>query len=142
MIEIIDLKKDFEMFGDETLGILLFGSYATGEKTEASDIDICIVKPQNDMVLREINRMLGGKYDIKVFESLPLYMQMEVINRHLTVYGNEIEISEYFYKFRRLWNDAAFRVNSNRFTSVGERMNLRKRWQHAKREILKEIGSF
>ncbi len=100
MIEITDLKKDFETFKDKALGILLFGSYATGEKTEASDIDICIVRPQNDRVLREINRMLGGKYDLKVFESLPLYMQIEVISRHVTVYGNEIELSEYFYKLR------------------------------------------
>lgn len=127
---------------DKALGILLFGSYATGEKTEASDIDICIVRPQNDRVLREINRMLGGKYDLKVFESLPLYMQIEVINRHVIVYGKEIELSEYFYKSRRLWSDAAFRINSNQFTSVEERMELRKRWHHAKRKVLKEIGNF
>jgi predicted nucleotidyltransferase len=48
-----DIKKDFEIFKDRTLGILLFGSYAIGEETGASDMDVCLVKPQNDTVLKD-----------------------------------------------------------------------------------------
>ncbi len=142
MLKNTDLKKDFERFKDKTLGILLFGSYATGEETGASDIDVCLVKPQNGTVLKDVNKSLGGKYDIKVFEQLPLYIQIDIIYNNVIIYGDKTELSAYFYEFRRLWKDMAFRVDSNRFGSVEERKAQRKRWLHAKREILGEIGSF
>ena len=138
----MDLKKDFEMFKDDALGILLFGSSARMEDVERSDIDICIVRPANDGLLTEMNRMLGGKYDIKVFENLPLYIRIEIIHDHKIIYGDEVELSAYFYRFRRLWADMVPRVEYNQFDSVGERMILRKRWLHEKKTILGEAGIF
>ena len=135
-------EKDFEIFKDDALGILLFGSRARLEDVERSDIDICIVRPVSDRVLTGIERMFGGKYDIKVFESLPLYIQIEIIRDYRILYGNEAQLSEYFYVFRRLWQDMALRVEYNRFSSVEERMMLRKRWLHEKRTILGKIGAF
>jgi len=137
-----DMKRDFEMFKDDALGILLFGSSARMEDVERSDIDICIVRPANDGLLTEMNRMLGGKYDIKVFENLPLYIQIEIIRDHGIIYGDEVELSAYFYRFRRLWADMVPRVEYNQFDSVGERMILRKRWLHEKKTILGETGIF
>jgi len=138
----MDLKRDFEMFKDDALGILLFGSSARMEDVERSDIDICIVRPANDGLLTEMNRMLGGKYDMKVFENLPLYIQIEIIRDHKIIYGDEVELSAYFYRFRRLWADMVPRVEYNQFDSVGERMILRKRWLHEKKTILGEAGIF
>jgi len=138
----MDLKRDFEMFKDDALGILLFGSSARMEDVERSDIDICIVRPVNDGLLTEMNRMLGGKYDMKVFENLPLYIQIEIIRDHKIIYGDEVELSAYFYRFRRLWADIVPRVEYNQFDSVGERMILRKRWLHEKKTILGEAGIF
>ena len=138
----MDLKRDFEMFKDDALGILLFGSSARMEDVERSDIDICIVRPVNDGLLTEMNRMLGGKYDMKVFENLPLYIQIEIIRDHKIIYGDEVELSAYFYRFRRLWADMVPRVEYNQFDSVGERMILRKRWLHEKKTILGEAGIF
>ena len=138
----MDLKRDFEMFKDNALGILLFGSSARREDVERSDIDICIVRPANDGLLTEMNRMLGGKYDIKVFENLPLYIQIEIIRDHRIICGDEVELSAYFYRFRRLWADMVPRVEYNQFDSVGERMILRKRWLHEKKTILGEAGIF
>ena len=135
-------EKDFEIFKDDVLGILLFGSRARREDVERSDIDICIVRPVNDRVLTGIERTFGGKYDIKVFENLPLYIQIEIIRDHRILHGDEIQLSEYFYKFRRLWEDMALRVEYNRFSSARERMMLRKRWLHEKRTILGKIGAF
>ena len=139
---IMDMKRDFEMFKDDALGILLFGSSARMEDVERSDIDICIVRPANDGLLTEMNRMLGGKYDIKIFENLPLYIQIEIIRDHKIIYGDEVELSAYFYRFRRLWADMVPRVEYNQFDSVGERMILRKRWLHEKKTILGEAGIF
>ena len=135
-------EKDFEIFKDDALGILLFGSRARLEDVERSDIDICIVRPVSDEVLTGIERTFGGKYDIKVFENLPLYIQIEIIRDHRTLHGDEIQLSEYFYRFRRLWADMALRVEYNRFSSIEERMMLRKRWLHEKRTILGKIGAF
>jgi predicted nucleotidyltransferase len=138
----MNTEKDFKIFKDDALGILLFGSRARLEDVEGSDIDICIVRPVNDEVLTGISRMFGGKYDIKVFESLPLYIQIEIIRDHRILYGDEAKLSEYFYGFRRLWQDMVLRVEYNRFSSVEERMMLRKRWLHEKRTILGKIGAF
>jgi len=135
-------EKDFEIFKDDALGILLFGSRARLEDVERSDIDICIVRPVSDEVLTGIERTFGVKYDIKVFENLPLYIQIEIIRDHRTLHGDEIQLSEYFYRFRRLWADMALRVEYNRFSSIEERMMLRKRWLHEKRTILGKIGAF
>jgi predicted nucleotidyltransferase len=137
-----DLKKDFKIFENDALGIVLFGSRARQEDAERSDIDICIVRPVSSDVLTRIGRALGGKYDISVFENLPLHIQIEIIRDSQTLYGDEIELSAYFYGFRRLWADVASRVEYNRFSSVEERMLLRKRWLHAKRAILGETGTF
>lgn len=137
-----DLKKDFKIFENDALGIVLFGSRARQEDAERSDIDICIVRPTSSDVLTRIERALGGKYDISVFENLPLHIQIEIIRDHQTLHGDEIELSAYFYRFRRLWADVASRVEYNQFGSVEERMLLRERWLHAKRAILGEIGTF
>lgn len=138
----MNLEKDFEIFKDDALGILLFGSRARLEDVKRSDIDICIVRPVSDRVLTGIERMFGGKYDIKVFENLPLYIQIEIIRDHRTLHGDETQLSEYFYRFRRLWGDMVLRVEYNRFSSAWERMMLRKRWLHEKRTILGKIGTF
>ena len=129
------LRGDFRIFKDDCMGILLYGSYAKGEATERSDVDICLVKPKPgtyEMVLEK----LGGKYDIKVFEELPLYVQIDVIKNHIVIYGDELELSEYFYRFRRLWRNMEHRVKENQFKSVREKVKLRRR----AREKAKVLG--
>jgi len=136
------IEMDFEGFCDDTIGILLYGSRAQGCWSERSDIDICIVAPNNDYVLRRINKRLCGKYDVKVFEKMPLYIQIEIIRNHRIIYGDAARIGAYFYRFRKLWADMEPRIQDNRFSSVGERMTLRRRWMREKRTILGEAGSF
>ena len=134
------LKKDFLNFKGRCLGILLFGSYVEGEQTKRSDIDVCIVNPSKG-VLNDISGKLGGKYDIKVFDNLPLYIKLEIIRHHVVVYGNEANLSEYFYFFRKLWQDMEHRIAENEFKDVTERMRYRRRWLNEKEKILREIGS-
>ncbi|WP_297068278.1 nucleotidyltransferase domain-containing protein, partial [Thermococcus sp.] len=95
------LRRDFRPFKDDCMGILLYGSYVRGEATERSDVDVCLVNPKAGTYERVLER-LGGKYDVKVFEELPLYIQIEVIKNHRVIYGDELELSEYFYRFRKL----------------------------------------
>ena len=140
--KVIELKEDFSGFADDAFGILLFGSYAFGDETQESDVDVCVVKPVDEGIAGKIDVKLGGKYDVKIFEELPLYIQIDIIENHVLIYGNEVDLSEYFYQFRKLWGDMLPRIRENGFSSVEERMFLRRRWMHAKRKILGKAGSF
>jgi hypothetical protein len=66
-----------------------------------------MVKP-SEGILDDILGKLGGKYDIKVFEKL--------------------DISEYFYFFRKLWRGMEHRIARNEFTDFAERMRYRRKW--------------
>ena len=135
MSTIEQLRRDFGPFRYDCMGILLYGSHARGEATERSDVDICLVKPKPGTYERVLEK-LGGKYDVKVFEELPLYIQIEVIRSHRVIYGDELELSEYFYRFRKLWKDMEHRVKENQFKSVREKVKLRRR----AREKAKVLG--
>ena len=140
MIVMEHLKKDFRDFKGRCQGILLFGSYVEAEQTKRSDIDVCVVNPSKG-VLNDISGKLGGKYDLKVFDNLPLYIKLEIIRHHVVVYGNELNLSEYFYFFRKLWQDMEHRIAENEFKDFTERMRYRRRWLNEKEKILREIGS-
>ena len=76
------IKEDFKKIAQnpEIHAILVFGSTISGDSTPQSDIDICIVTPTTKdrvEVLRRAWRYVGGKYDIWIFEELPLYIQAE-----------------------------------------------------------------
>jgi predicted nucleotidyltransferase len=131
------LKKDFEEFKDRVFGILLYGSYAKDEYTKRSDIDICLVGVDKDTYM-EILGKLGNKYDIKIFEELPLYIQIDIIKNHKVIFGDELELSEYFYKFRKIWRDMEKRIRENQFKSVREKVMLRRRFNAKKEEILRK----
>lgn len=118
MVEIEYLRKDFYFLSlrKDILAILLYGSVAKGEDTPQSDIDICIVSPSckdKKSLLNEIYRKLdvfSKKYDVRFFEELPLYIQINVIKSNRIIYSKDIyELYEYFYYFRKLWEDQAMR---------------------------------
>ncbi|ADT83359.1 nucleotidyltransferase domain-containing protein [Thermococcus barophilus] len=123
---ITQLKKDFKEFKDFCLGIVLYGSYAKGSQTGRSDIDVCLIKPEKGIYERVLEK-LGGKYDVKIFEELPLYIKIDIIKNHRIIYGDELEISEYFYHFRKLWKDMEHRIKENQFSSIREKVALRRR---------------
>jgi predicted nucleotidyltransferase len=116
MAEISSIKKDFAFLFDrkDVLAVLLYGSAAAGEDTPRSDIDICIVAPQckdRRGLLGEVYSRLDvflKKYDVRNFEELPLYIQNQVIQNHEVLHARDIyELYEYFYTFRKLWEDQA-----------------------------------
>ena len=108
------IYKDFEFLKDRVLAVLMFGSAMDCD--ESRDIDVCIVAPEG-CDIREVFKRIdvsGKRYDVWLFEELPLYMKMEVIEKHVIVYCRDIlELYEYFYQFRKLWQD---QVKRNRIT--------------------------
>lgn len=132
--------KDFEEFRNFCSGIILFGSHAEREQTKRSDVDICIVRP-SEGTLNRIYSKLGGKYDITVFEKLPLYLKMEVVENGRILYGNKVSLSEYFYLYRKLWKDMKHRIRENEFMDVEERRKYRRKWMNEKEKILGKTGN-
>lgn len=123
-----ELKTDFAFIKDEVQGVLLFGSAAKGELSKRSDIDIALVNPRTNKVLLKVFARLGQRYDVKIFEDLPLHIKMDIIKHHLVIFGDEVELSYYFYRFRKEWNDVEHRIRDNRFNSVRELINRRRAW--------------
>jgi hypothetical protein len=106
------MKKDFSFLidNDLVLGILLYGSAAKNEQTERSDIDVCVVAPEVDDKVRFsrsiMAQMKDDRYDVRLFELLPLYLKMEVIEDGKVIHArNMYELYEYFFSFRKLWDD-------------------------------------
>ena len=133
-----NLKEDFREFAPECLGILLYGSYAKGESTKRSDVDVCIVRPSKETFDRILGK-LGGKYDIRVFEELPLYVRIDIVKNHIRIYATD-EIDFYFYKQIRMWKDMEHRIKENSFRDVEEKLRIRRRWLSEKKKILGKAG--
>lgn len=118
MAEQESIKKDFSFLFNkkEVLAVLLYGSVVKEEQTLRSDIDVCIVAPASENkaeLLKEVYRnvdVFSKKYDVRIFEELPLYIQIQIIQNHEVVYTKDIyEMHEYFYYIRKLWEDQASR---------------------------------
>lgn len=99
--------RDFREFKDFCMGIFFYGFYVKGEVIGQSDVDVCFVKLKLGMYEKVLERF-GGKYDVKVFEELFFYIQIDVIKNYWVIYGDEFEFLEYFYRFRKFWNDMEY----------------------------------
>ncbi len=71
-VEIIEILKEFKtnikkLYGDKLSKIILYGSYARGEQTEDSDVDLAIVLKGDIRPFREIDKMtaIAGEIDLK-----------------------------------------------------------------------------
>lgn len=108
------VKKDFEPLLDDVLGVLLYGSLAAGVDSERSDIDISIVAPSiYDKIgfsRRVLSNVRDARYDVRVFELMPLYLKAEVVEKGEIIYTKNIfKLYEYFYYFRKIWEDQKHR---------------------------------
>ena len=112
---------------------VIYGSFLTKYFIpHRSDIDVAIItldseKEKNILLLKELAGEFSEKYDIKIFELLPLYLKIEIINNYQVLFGDSLDISEYFYHFRTLWRDMARRVKENQFKNINEKLELLER---------------
>lgn len=120
-----ELRRDLaKLKGFDTV---VYGSYCTTDFNKRSDIDVAVItrKTSPDTNRKIWSRLVGqapDKYDIKLFELLPLEIKISIANKHVVVFGDGLDISEYFYHFRKLWVDVAHRFYENQFSSFREKM--------------------
>ena len=119
-------------FLKEKCDVVIFGSFVNGEMRPKSDIDIAVITHLKDKEINiKIQKNLFGKaplkFEIRVFELLPIYIQFSIIENYRVVYGDLLEISEYFYQFRKKWDDCKNRILKNQFKNIGEKLQLLER---------------
>ncbi len=103
------MRRDFEFLSDRVLAVVIYGSRVKGEETKRSDIDVCIVAPNTDKS-KIFKETLHLDYDVKIFELMPLFLKMKVIENHEIVYTRDLlDFYEYLYFFRKLWKDQEHR---------------------------------
>ncbi len=108
--------------------VIVFGSWLSNYYIpDRSDIDVAILsKNQNrDYNLQFWADIIGNapsNYDIRVFEILPLTLQMNIITNYEVIYGNALEISEYLYYYRKKWSYARFRIEENKIKTIAEKI--------------------
>ena len=94
---ILDKLKSLRLL-QKTEFVFLYGSVARGEATPLSDIDICVslnLPPKERLRARmKLSGVLSEKYDITIFEDLPLYVQKEVFRGELLYCRNKTKVIE------------------------------------------------
>jgi len=109
------VEADFNQLRDDDRveAVLLFGSHVTGRAHERSDIDICIVAPDTEPIeiMRTVWRnpdLSRDRYDVHTFEEFGLKMKHQVMENHEIIWCRDTyKLQEYFYHYRKLWNDTA-----------------------------------
>jgi uncharacterized protein len=128
----MDLEKiriDLASLADHAC--VIFGSRITGMDHARSDIDVAIISqmPDPEYNINLWNKTLGQVppiYDVKIFELLPLQMKIRIANNFETIFGDRIELAEYFYHFRKLWKDCKHRIEENKISTMKEKIMLLK----------------
>lgn len=108
--------------------IVIYGSFVTGGyNPNRSDIDVAILTRSSEKItnITAWQNALGkcpSTYDVRVFELFPLFLQAEVFQAYCVIFGNPLDISEYFYQFRKIWRDVEGRVRVNQFRNAREKL--------------------
>jgi predicted nucleotidyltransferase len=126
------IKKELEFLNEYE--VILFGSTAAQEFREGSDIDIAVITRWRDRAKNiELLKSFIGRareiYDIRIFELLPLKIQASAIENYIVLFGSELEISEYLYSYRKLWQDCRRRIMENQFKSYREKIEGMQRFE-------------
>lgn len=112
--------------------VVLFGSQVSGGARPNSDYDVAVISrlknvKANISLQKELIGKFSLKYDIRVFELYPINIQISIIHNYKVIFGDILEISEYFYYFRKLWDDSKHRILDNQFASHKERLAIKEK---------------
>lgn len=103
-----ELRADLAAFAGRE--VVAFGSWCGPDWSSRSDVDIALVTRSRDRRANERTwwESLGrapDRYDVRVFELLPIHVRVDIALRHVVVFGDPGEIGEYFHPAFRQWTD-------------------------------------
>lgn len=106
--------------------VVLHGSYLGTTFTPRSDIDVAVLSHDPDRTgNKELwLRLLGSvpdRYDVRVFELLPLPVQHNIVSNYQVVFGDSSRIGYHFYFTHRRWKDEGPRILANRFKGYSDK---------------------
>ncbi len=136
MISLDQIRRDLRFLS--SYEVVLYGSYVTGDYTREFDIYMAVITREKDKNKNfRIQLDIWGKvpspiYDMRVFELLPIRVKASVIDGYLVLFGSESDISEYFYRWRKVWEDVRRRIEP---MSIEEKIKAVRR----RKKILKTI---
>ncbi len=133
-----EIKNDLKDL--RTYEVIIYGSYV--KEKSIRDIDIAVItkiknKDENLKIWYDFIGRFPPLYDIKIFELLPLTIKATIINNYKVIFGNSPDISEYFYFYRKLWDDQKYRIEENRFKSYKDKICAMERWKKLRTERFK-----
>ena len=104
-LPITNIKSDLFPFKD--FEVVFFGSYVEKALHPESDIDVSIITKSLDSdknfdLWKRLVIKVPTLYDVRIFELLPINVQMSIVQNYQVVFGDKLEISEYFYVIRKL----------------------------------------
>ena len=95
--EFLDQLIDTEVFS-KTEFVILYGSSLSSYHLDDSDIDICIYineeKKKLPKIRLELLKKFNEKFDIQIFQLLPLYVQIEVLKGEILYVKEEERLYE------------------------------------------------
>lgn len=89
---------------NEILAVILFGSFAQGDFSSKSDIDICFVMEKDNFLSEEffqkrLNYLKFFDMDIQIFQQLPLYIRIRILKEGRTLFcRNEAKLYEIAFR--------------------------------------------
>lgn len=137
-----NIKNDLRFLAD--YDVVIFGSYVKNNTNQRSDIDVAVITKNSDrneniVIWSELIGKAPEIYDIKIFELLPIQIKASVMDNYDVVSGDVVDLSEYFYGFRKIWDDVRHRIEENQFKSAREKMALIE--QHKIALKMRKIGA-
>jgi len=115
---------------EQNYEVVVFGSHVEGGAGPHSDVDLAVISRQQNVNKNiSLQKELLGifpplEYDIRVFELLPIQIKISIIRQYDVIFGDPLEISEYFYRFRKIWEDSKDRYLSNQYSSFKEQLEI------------------
>ena len=95
------VSKIQEITGNRLDWVILYGSFSTGEQREDSDIDLCVYvetfKEERFRIRKEILGTLGEKFDVQMFQDLPVYVRIEALKGKVLFCGDISRLNDIAY---------------------------------------------
>jgi uncharacterized protein len=106
----VEILQELSSLPVKLPGVFLYGSQAEGTADERSDTDLCLVAGTDlDPVLLQKQawrHIRADKYDIRIFELLPLFMQIRILSKGILIASPDpYALSEYLYPWWKRWDD-------------------------------------